>query len=77
MAGHFEVLDVMEPKVFESAGSDEVVVRSTLKLVNRGGGWEWIAPLMQIVTVDREKGIITESRPFYWDVAGLRKVPGK
>ena len=77
MASLFSSLEVQEPRIFEKEGEDEVVVVSTLRLVTREGGKEWAAPLTQTVKVDREKGWITEIRPFYWDVAGLRRLLGK
>ncbi|KAK3678663.1 hypothetical protein LTR37_021463, partial [Vermiconidia calcicola] len=58
MAGLFDSLVVHEPKVFEREGDDEVVVSSTLKLRTREGGRRWEAPMVQIVRVDREKGVI-------------------
>lgn len=76
MSGYFSSLDVLEPKVFESADAtkaDQVVVLSTLKVTMRESGKSWIGPLAQSVTVDREKGWITEIRTFFWNVAGLNQ----
>lgn len=77
MSSYFSELEVLEPKVFEREGADEVVVLSTLKLKTRSTGKAWVAPLAQAVKVDREKGLITMIRPFYWDVKGLNEVLGK
>ena len=77
MSSYFSSLDVVEPKVFEREGADEVVVLSTFKLKVRSNGEDWIAPLAQAVKVDREKGWITEMRPFYWNVKGLNEIVGK
>ena len=77
MAGLFDSLVVHEPKVFERDGDDEVVVSSTLKLGTREGGRKWEAPMVQIMRVDREKGVIVMIQPIYWDVAGLNRVVGK
>jgi len=30
-------------------------------------------PFVQQVKVDREKGVIVEMKPFYWDVQGLNE----
>ena len=76
MAGFFSSLVVAEPKVYEREGANEVVVVSRLELTTREHGREWKAPLTQVVSVDREKGWITSIRPFYWDVAGLKKMLG-
>jgi len=70
----YSALDVIDPKVYE--GEDGVVVLSTLKLTGRATGKEWEQPLSQTVKVDREREVITEMRPFYWNVAGLREVIG-
>lgn len=77
MSSYFSSLEVMEPRVFEREGADEVIVLSTLKLKTRSTDKVWVAPLAQAVKVDREKGWITEMRPFYWDVRGLNAVLGK
>ena len=77
MASYFSSLVVAEPKVFESEGGSEVVVVSTLRLKTKRDGRDWAAPLTQTVKVDREKGWITEIRPFYWDVAGLNRLLGR
>lgn len=69
MASRFDKVDVSDSKVLESG--DDVVVLSTLKLKVRGSGEAVENPFVQKVTVDREEGVITEIRPFYWDVAGL------
>lgn len=74
MGEAYSALDVVEPRVLE--GEDEVVVLSTLKLTGRKTGREWVQPLCQHVMVDREKGVITDMRPWYWDVAGLKEVIG-
>ena len=77
MAGFFSHLVVADPQVFEKDGANDVVVVSRLELKTREGGKEWAAPLTQVVGVDREKGVITSIRPFYWNVAGLKKLLGQ
>ncbi|KAK5163134.1 uncharacterized protein LTR77_010918 [Saxophila tyrrhenica] len=77
MAALVDQLKVADPKFFEREGADEVVVISVLKLRTREGGRKTELPLLQIVSVDREKGWITSTRPFYWDVAGLRGLVGR
>ena len=83
MAGYFDALEVLEPKVLEqSSGDDEsVLVESMLRLVpkakeGRVGKVEWVRPMVQVVKVDRREGWIESIRPFYWDVRGLREVLG-
>ena len=76
MGSYFSSLEVLEPKVFEKDGADEVVVTSTLKLTVKGDDKQWIAPLVQVMKVDREKEWIVEIRPMYWNVAGLRELLG-
>ncbi|KAK4508591.1 hypothetical protein PRZ48_002330 [Zasmidium cellare] len=73
MASYFDRLEVVDPQVFEKSGSDSVVVSSTLKLRVRKNGVELVGPLLQAMKVDREKGLLTEIRPFYWDVKGLNE----
>lgn len=77
MAGLFSKLVVAEPKVYEREGADEVLVLSTLELTSRDTGEDINSPLCQVIGVDREKGVITFIRPFYWDVEGLKKSIGK
>jgi hypothetical protein len=59
----------MEPKVFERAEGDEVMVLSTLRLETKAGE-VWAREMVQIVRVDRDKGVIVEITPFQWDVRG-------
>ena len=54
MASRFDVLDVMQPRVFE--GDDGVVVMSTFKLRTIKNEKEWIKPLCQFVKVDPRGG---------------------
>ncbi|KAH8887153.1 hypothetical protein GQ53DRAFT_327277 [Thozetella sp. PMI_491] len=69
MSDLFDVVDVQNPRVLE--GDGEAVVLSTLHLRVRRTGQVLVRPLAQQVKTDGEKGVITEIRPFYWDVAGL------
>lgn len=73
MAGYFEVVDVQNAEIFERQGSDRVVVVSNLHLKVRSSGQELDYPFCQVVTVDLERGLMTEMRPFYWDVAAVNK----
>ncbi|KAF2171962.1 hypothetical protein M409DRAFT_18193 [Zasmidium cellare ATCC 36951] len=77
MASYFDRLEVIDPQVFEKSGSDSVVVSSTLKLRVRKNGVELVGPLLQAMKVDREKGLLTEIRPFYWNVKGLNEAVQK
>lgn len=75
MKEHFQTLEVLQPRVYEQAEGDEVLVHLTLKLKTlKGEVWE--KPLVQVVKVDRAEGVITEITPFYWDVQGLKKLLG-
>jgi hypothetical protein len=75
VTSYFKSLRVMEPKVFERAEGDEVVVLSTLRLETKAGE-VWAREMVQIVRVDRDKGVIVEITPFQWDVRGLRELLG-
>lgn len=75
MTSFFSSLEVLEPRVFEREGGDEVMVMSTIKLVTKDGR-VWEKGMVQLVKVDREEGVITEITPWQWDVAGLRKFLG-
>lgn len=75
MTSYFSSLEVLEPRVFERAEGDEVMVFSTLRLKTKAGE-VWEKPLTQLVRVDREEGVIVEITPFYWDVQGLKKLLG-
>jgi hypothetical protein len=79
MAERFDVVDVMGPRVFQEkdgSGGNEVVVLGTLRLRVRTTGEEIANPFVQLVKVDREKGVIVQIRPFYWDVKGLNDALG-
>ncbi|KAJ5348442.1 hypothetical protein MYU51_016943 [Penicillium brevicompactum] len=76
MADYFEVVDVRNPEIFESPGSDRIVVLSTVHFKVRGSGQEMEYPFCQAVTVDCDRGVMTEMRPFYWDVAGVNAALG-
>ncbi|PYH90960.1 hypothetical protein BO71DRAFT_401766 [Aspergillus ellipticus CBS 707.79] len=73
MASYFSVVDVQNAEIFERAGSDRIVVVSTVYLKVRKTGEDLHYPFCQVVTVDLEKGQITEMRPFYWDVADVNR----
>ena len=76
MTSHFQSLQVLEPRVFEQADGDEVMVFSTLRLETKSGV-VWEKPLTQIIRVDRVEGVIVQITPFYWDVQGLRRILGE
>ncbi|KAL3474411.1 hypothetical protein BJX99DRAFT_231591 [Aspergillus californicus] len=76
MADYFDVVDVQNPEVFERAGSDRIVVLSTVHLRVRSSGQELEFPFCQVMTVDLENGVIDEMRPFYWDVAAVNAAVG-
>ncbi|KAL9067324.1 MAG: hypothetical protein Q9157_006837 [Trypethelium eluteriae] len=72
MSRYFDIVDVQNPQVLENG--DLVVVVSNLKLRVRESQQEWENPFTQVIKVDRQKGVITEIRPFYWDLKGLNAV---
>jgi uncharacterized protein len=67
----FSGVDVTEPEILE--GVDKAVVLSTVHFTVRRTGEVLTRPLVQVVKVDRERGVITEMKPVYWDVEGLKK----
>jgi hypothetical protein len=67
----FSGVDVQDPEILE--GENKAVVLSTVYFTVRRTGEVLKRPLVQIVCVDREKGVITEMTPVYWDVEGLKK----
>ena len=71
MSKRFDMVDVAEStrKFLES--DDVIVILSELRLRVRATGERLDYPFCQTVKVDLEKGVITEIRPWYWDVAGL------
>jgi ketosteroid isomerase-like protein len=75
ITSYFQSLEVLEPRVFEQADGDEVMVFSTLRLETKKGE-VWQKPLTQIIKVDRGEGVIVQITPFYWDVQGLRRLLG-
>ena len=70
----FSGVDVRDPEVLE--GENKAVVLSTLYATVRRTGAVLKIPFVQIIKVDREKGVITEMIPVYWDVEGLKKALG-
>ncbi len=76
MASHWSAIDVQDAEFFESEGSDRVVVLSTIHAKVAKTGEELTLPFAQEVRVDLEKGVMTEMRPFYWDVARVNEALG-
>lgn len=75
MSSYFDKVDVQPTHVLEE--NDVVVILGTLRLRARATGEEWTNPFCQVDKVDRERGVITEIRPFYWDVARLNRAVGR
>jgi ketosteroid isomerase-like protein len=71
MSELFSGVDVQDPEILE--GENKAVVLSTVLFTVRRTGEVLKRPLVQIVKVDRESGVITEMMPVYWDVEGLKK----
>ncbi|KEF62474.1 uncharacterized protein A1O9_00447 [Exophiala aquamarina CBS 119918] len=76
MVSYFSAINVQDPEVFEKEGSDKIVGVSSVRFVARSTGEELRHPLAQIVQVDLEKGMMTEMRLLYWDVAGVNQALG-
>ncbi|KAJ5398870.1 hypothetical protein N7465_009359 [Penicillium sp. CMV-2018d] len=76
MGDYFDIVDVQNPEIFERPGSDRIVVLSNVHFRVRSTGQEMDFPLCQAFTVDLEKGLILELRPFYWDVAAVNAALG-
>lgn len=76
MADYFDVVDVQNPEIFERPNSDRIVVLSNVHFKVRSTGEEMDFPFCQAITVDLERGVIVELRPFYWDVAAVNKSLG-
>lgn len=71
MASLFDKVDVTPHSIMEDG--DHVVVLSDLSLRVRRTSEQFSMPFVQQVKVDREKGVIVEMKPFYWDVQGLNE----
>ena len=65
MSAIFDRVDAREPEFFEKG--DTIVIVCTLATRVRATGREMKQPMVQIVTV--KNGLITEFRPFYWNVS--------
>ncbi|KAJ0420235.1 hypothetical protein BJY00DRAFT_313171 [Aspergillus carlsbadensis] len=76
MADYFDTVDVQDPEIFEREGSNKVVVLSNVLFRVRATGEELVFPFAQAITVDLEMGVMTEIRPFYWDVAAVNRALG-
>ncbi|OKL61386.1 hypothetical protein UA08_03838 [Talaromyces atroroseus] len=74
MADYFDIVDVQNPEIFERADSDRIVVLSNIHLRVRKSGQEMDFPFCQTFTIDLQRGVIVELRPFYWDVAAISAV---
>ncbi|KAH8647962.1 hypothetical protein BX600DRAFT_476058 [Xylariales sp. PMI_506] len=72
----FDLLDVQNPRIYERDGADEVVVVLNLHLRVRKTQEELDHPMVQVVKVDLEKGVIKSFQPFMWNVAGLNEKLG-
>ncbi|KAJ5498453.1 hypothetical protein LT330_004323 [Penicillium expansum] len=76
MGDYFDIVDVQNPEIFERSGSDRVVVLSNVHFRVRSTGQVMDFPFCQAFTMDLEKGVILELRPFYWDVAAVNTALG-
>jgi uncharacterized protein len=77
MAKRFDVVDVTEREILENEAGDKAVVLSNIRFRVKATGEELKYPFCQVMKVDRQQGVITEMRPFYWDVAGLNAALAK
>lgn len=82
MNAFFSRLEVQPTHVLTSDGDGQwtkpgeakvVVVLSNIKLTVRESGLDMERPLAQVFKVDLEEGVITEIRPFFWDVTGFNE----
>ncbi|KAL3461941.1 hypothetical protein BJX64DRAFT_288893 [Aspergillus heterothallicus] len=76
MAEYFSVVDVYDLEVFEQDGSNKIMVLARVRFRVRKTGEDLDFPFVQVVTVDTTLGVMTELRPFYWDVAALNRAIG-
>ncbi|KAM0553042.1 hypothetical protein ACHAPJ_007588 [Fusarium lateritium] len=76
MAHHFDKVDVQNPEIFESQGSNRIISLSYLILRVRNTGEELKYPMCQVINVDLDAGVIKSIQPFYWDVYALNKAIG-
>lgn len=77
MSARFNRLEVTDRRVLVGDADSEIVVLSTLKLRVTKTGEEWTKPFAQTIEVDREAGVITLIRPWYWDIGGLNEALAK
>lgn len=70
MADYLSEVDVRNVEIFQSEHKDSnrIMSLSMVHLKIRKTGQEFDFPTTQAITVDLEKGVIKEIRPFYWDV---------
>jgi hypothetical protein len=61
----------------ENEAGDKVVVLSNVRFIVKAAQEELKDSFCQVMKVDKEAGVITEMRPFYWDVAGLNAALAK
>ncbi|KEF54732.1 uncharacterized protein A1O9_09174 [Exophiala aquamarina CBS 119918] len=78
MADYLNEVDVRNAEIFESEykGSNRIMSLSMVHLKIRKTGEELDFPTTQAITVDLEKGLIMEIRPFYWDVKTFNEAIG-
>ncbi|KAH7363324.1 hypothetical protein B0T11DRAFT_282424 [Plectosphaerella cucumerina] len=69
-------IDVKDVEIFENNESNRIVVLSKIYHTCHKTGEKIDLPLSQTFIVDREKGVIKEIRPFYWDIKKLNKAMG-
>lgn len=72
-ASQHVTIDVQQAEIFESEGSDKVMVYCQVNFVALKSGKADTFPMAQMVRIDRERGLIKEIRAFYWDIRKLNE----
>ena len=78
MADYLCEVDVRDAEFFESEynGSNKIMALSTVHFKIRKTGKQYVFPTAQAITVDLDRGVIKEIRPFYWDVKIFNEAVG-
>ena len=75
-ASEWVAIDVRNPEIFESSGSDKIVVLSRIHLDCVKTDQRIDFPMSQTFVMDLEQGKIKEIRTFYWDIDKLNETMG-
>jgi len=77
-APYFDKLAPQDFAVFDEKGGDggRIVLSTTVLMKVKKTGKQIRQLMVQVVEVDRERELITEMRPLYWDVAAFNAALG-